>query len=91
MDCRPGMIRMVSDEIDHLGRGVVEGDPMIGIAVPSEDDCSVCSAQPRRGLDEAVQRASRRTLPLKLSARGDDQSRPVEWAVNGSDAMSSIT
>ena len=46
---------MASNEIDKLRRGVVEGDPMIGIAVPSEDDSSMCSAQPRRGIDKAVQ------------------------------------
>src|SRR6516164_11858681 len=46
---------MASDEIDKLRRGVVEGDPMIEIAVPSEDDSSVCSAEPRLGLDKAVQ------------------------------------
>ena len=42
------------DEIDQLRGGVVKGHPVIGVAVPSEDDSAPCIAQPRRVLDEGV-------------------------------------
>jgi hypothetical protein len=46
---------MASDKLDQLFGGVVESDPVVGVAVSSKDDSSVGLAQSRCSLDEVIQ------------------------------------
>src|SRR5262249_33698661 len=62
LECDSGGDRMspwgygvAPDVIDRLRRRVVEGDPMIGVTIPSEDDSPRRLAQPRCVLDQCIE------------------------------------
>jgi hypothetical protein len=51
----PGLNRMAPDEIDEFGGHVIEGRPVVRVAVSPHDDATAGRAQPGRVLDEGVE------------------------------------